>query len=451
LTQTSLDLRSPAAAPLTVTALNERARDALLPLRDLRVQGEVSGARYSGGHLYFDLKDGVAKVAVRVWRQSLQRVALQVRDGLLIVCSGRVDLWVQGGQYTFVAHALELAGQGALLEALQRLKQKLEAEGLFAAERKVPLPYLPQTVGLVTALGGAALRDMLRVLHDRFPVQVRVVAAKVQGEGAAESLAQGIELLDRSGLSDVIVVGRGGGSAEDLWAFNEERLVRAVAACQTPIVSAVGHETDVLLTDFAADWRAPTPTAAAERVVPRWQDLAFAVSQARDRLEAAARRLAKQERRVIAQLLARLGDGGELTGYRRQNVDGLTVRLDRATAGLLARRRRRLDQARHRLLAAHPVRRLGRQQQRLAGLQVRLLAAGKAVCGLRRAGLDRCSSVLRALDPRAALQRGFAFVKRKDSGAALQSVAGVAVGEGVELIVRDGRIDARIERVRPDQ
>jgi exodeoxyribonuclease VII large subunit len=186
-------------------------------------------------------------------------------------------------------------------------------------------------------------------------------------------------------------------------------------------------------------------------VVPRWQDLAFAVSQARDRLEAAARRLAKQERRVIAQLLARLGDGGELTGYRRQNVDGLTVRLDRATAGLLARRRRRLDQARHRLLAAHPVRRLGRQQQRLAGLQVRLLAAGKAVCGLRRAGLDRCSSVLRALDPRAALQRGFAFVKRKDSGAALQSVAGVAVGEGVELIVRDGRIDARIERVRPDQ
>ncbi len=433
---------------LSVTGLNERVRALVQPLGEVRVQGEVSGARPSSGHLYFDLKDATSKIRVTVWRSALGRIALQVKDGMQVVCIGKLDVWVAGGSYALSATQIESAGIGALFAALQVLKEKLSAEGVFAAERKKELVFLPKAVGIVTSPTGAALRDMLRILRDRFPIQVYFVAAKVQGEGAAESIAQGIEWLDKSGLCDVIIAGRGGGSLEDLWAFNEERLVRAFAACRTPIVSAVGHETDTLLTDFAADVRAPTPTAAAEMVVPQIYDLLATLAQQRQRMQLVLQRLLVSERRHLAQLTLRLGDGGQICGHRSIQLDDLQRRLQHAATRQFSNKHKLLGQLRTRLYAAHPLRRLGQQQRNLDALQSRLAHLGAALLQRRRERLTRATGLLQALSPRAALGRGYGIVRRAGSGKALQSVAGVAVGAVIEVLLHDGALDCTVDGVQ---
>jgi exodeoxyribonuclease VII large subunit len=440
----------PGSAALSVTELNEQIRSLLQPMREIRVQGEVSGARLSSGHLYFDLKDAGSKIRVTVWRSSLARIPLAVKDGMQVVCTGRVDVWVAGGSYALSATQIESAGLGALFAALQRLKEKLQGEGLFDAERKSPLPYLPRVVGLVTSPSGAALRDMVRILRDRFPVRVLLAPAKVQGDGAAESCAQGIELLDRSGLCDVIIVGRGGGSLEDLWAFNEERLVRAVAACRTPIVSAVGHETDTLLTDLAADVRAPTPTAAAEMVVPRLDDLEVTLEDQNRRMHQALHRLLTSERRHLGQLTTRLGDGAELTGHRSLRLEDITRRLLHATSKHIGGLQKRHTVLRHRLHAAHPLRRLDAQRRRLDALAARLVRQGEGLVERRRERLDRVTQVLQAMSPRAALQRGFGIVRRQD-GSTLHATAGVKPGEVFEVLLHDGALDVTVQTVRPNE
>jgi len=432
---------------LTVSALNEQVRVALAPLREVRVEGEVSGAKLSGGHQYFDLKDATSKVRVTIWRQALQRITLQIRDGMKVVCTGRIDVWVQGGTYALNASAVEAAGIGALWEALQRLKDKLTAEGLFATNHKKKLPFLPRTVGLVTSPTGAALRDMLRILGDRCPVRVLIAPAKVQGEGAAESIAQAIERLDACCLCDVIIVGRGGGSLEDLWAFNEERVVRAVAVCRTPIVSAVGHETDTLLSDHAADVRAPTPTAAAELVVPRIDDLRLRLKTLGHRMGHVLGRVLITERRLIIGLRARLGEGGELTGPRALRLDDAQRRLQHAAARSFGVSRRRTVALAQRLQAAHPQLRLAQQQRRLDGLRMRLQRQGQPLLERRRQELAHKTAVLQAMSPRAALGRGYGIVRRPD-GAALASVDGVRPGARIEVLLADGSLDCLVEAVR---
>ena len=370
---------------ISVTALNERIRLALAPIRELRVEGEVSGARFSSGHLYFDLKDAGSKVRVTVWRSSVSRLSTDVRDGQQVVVTGKIDVWVQGGTYALNATNVEPAGLGQRFAALQALKEKLTSEGLFDASRKIALPFLPRVVGLATSPTGAALRDMVRVLNDRFPVRVIVAPCKVQGEGAAESIAQAIELLDRSGVCDVIIAGRGGGSLEDLWAFNEERVVRAVAACRTPIVSAVGHEVDTMLSDLAADVRAPTPSVAAETVVPRLVDLQWQIADARGRMTRVVRKQLRNERALLQQRLARLGQGDQLTGPRFLRLDELTRRLGAAAQRQVADRHRLLANRHQRLTQAHPLRKLATQQRKLDGLQARLLAVREACWCARNA------------------------------------------------------------------
>ena len=435
--------------PITVTALNEQVRAAVATVREVRVQGEVSGARLSSGHLYFDLKDAASKLRVTVWRNSLARIPLQLRDGMQVVCTGRVEVWVQAGSYALSATWMEAAGVGALWEQFQRLKEKLTAEGLFEPANKLPLPFLPRTVGIVTSPSGAALRDMLRILTDRCPVRVLFVAAKVQGEGAAESVAQGIEKLDQSGLCDVIIAGRGGGSLEDLWAFNEERVVRAFAACRTPIVSAVGHETDTLLSDHAADVRAPTPTAAAEMVVPRMDELRLGLKTLGHRLGHVLGRQMLAERRHVGGLLARLGDGGAVTGRRALRLDDDRRRLQLAAARALGSLQRKNALLRQRLHAAHPLRRLAQQQRRLDGLQGRLGRQAEVMVQRRRDGLERKSAILEAMNPRAALRRGYGILRQAGTGQALQSVAGVLPGTAIEVLLGDGALDCRVETVRP--
>ena len=435
---------------ITVTALNERIRTALAPMRELRVEGEVSGARFSSGHLYFDLKDAGAKVRVTVWRSSVARLSTDVRDGQQVVVTGKIDVWVQGGSYALNATDVEPAGLGQRFAALQALKEKLTAEGLFDANRKIPLPFLPRVVGMATSPTGAALRDMVRVLNDRFPVRVIVAPCKVQGEGAAESIALAIELLDQSRLCDVLIVGRGGGSLEDVWAFNEERVVRAVALCKTPIVSAVGHEVDTLLSDLAADVRAPTPSVAAETVVPRLVDLQWQIQDARGRMARVVKKSIGNERAMLRQRILRLGQGDQLTGPRFLRLDELTRRLDAAAQRQVADRHRLLANRHQRLTQAHPLRKLATQQRRLDGLQARLLAVREALVRSKRDPLERKTAVLVALSPKSALKRGYGIVRRSGTREALQSIRGVALGQALEVLLGDGALDCRVEKLRPD-
>ena len=249
----------------TPTQCNQLIKGRLRDLTGVQIRGEVSGARGSRGHLYFDLKDSGSKIRCTVWRSTLARLPIRPRDGEEIVCEGDVDLWVPGGTYALNVRRVRRAGLGQRHEALRRLTEQLRAEGLLDSSRRRPLPVLPQVVGLVTAPGSAALRDMLRILHDRFPVRVILSPTRVQGARAAQEIAVALRRLDALRRCDVIIVGRGGGSQEDLWAFNEEPVARAIAACTVPVVSAVGHEIDILLSDHVADARAPTPTGSPSR------------------------------------------------------------------------------------------------------------------------------------------------------------------------------------------
>lgn len=434
--------------PWSVTAVNERVRGLLAPLPLLRVQGEASRVSQSSGHYYFDLKDATSRLAVKLWRTTALRLRHLPREGQQFVVTGRLEAWVAGGSYALICSDLEPAGQGAMWMALQRLKEKLLAEGLFSPERKRALPYLPRTVALVTSPTGAAVADMLRVLRDRFPLRILVVPAKVQGEGAAESIAAGIELVDQLGWADLIIAGRGGGSAEDLFAFNEERVVRAVAACRTPIISAVGHEIDTVLSDFAADARAPTPTAAAEQAVPRLDDLAGWLQDWRIRATRAVARQLLADRRLLVQLRARLGEGGAITGMRTMLLDDLRQRLVRGTERVRDAQRRRLEGLVRRLQVAHPRRRLMEQRARLDRQAQRLLAQGLGQIERRRQLLALRSEVLAALSPRAALGRGYAIV-RQVGGPAVAGVQALAPQDVVQVLMRDGQFTAQVREVDP--
>ena len=456
----------------TPTRTNQEIAGRMRDLRGLRVRGEVSQPRASSGHLYFELKDERSRLRAVIWRSTMQRQRIELRDGDQVVCTGDLDVWVQGGTYSLVVSKVEQAGIGALWAALQRLREQLQAEGLFDAERKKPLPALPGTVGIVTAAGGAALRDMLRVLHDRYPVRVIVAPAKVQGPGAGASVADALGRLDRSGLCDVIIVGRGGGSIEDLWAFHEEVVARAIAACMTPVVSAVGHESDTLLSDHVADVRAPTPTAAAEMVVPRLVDLLARLEELQRRALGSVRRLLLRDRREWSLLASRLS-GDRLTAERAAQLDQLRRRLAGAALAGTTRRRRRVDALRLRLERADPRRRLaagrlglqrllgrlaaaaplqdGRARRRLARLDSRLLAVGGGdrLLARHRQRLAVLQARLHALDPRLALQRGFAIVRDPGSGALLHDAADTATGAQLQVILARGELQVDVVRVVP--
>lgn len=457
----------------TPTSVNQEIRGRVADMRQLRVRGEVTGVRVSGGHMYFQLKDAGATLRCTAWRSTVAQQRLQLREGQEVICHGAIDLWVRGGSYALIISRVEEAGTGALWAAFERLKAALEQEGLFDPGRKRPLPFLPRTVGIVTAPTGAALRDMIRVLHERFPVRILLAPARVQGEGAAETIASAIELLDGSGLCDVIIVGRGGGSMEDLWAFNEERTVRAVADCRTPIVSAVGHETDTLLSDHAADRRAPTPTAAAEMVVPRLLDLLQRIAELRGRMTRVLARQLTSERRHLRQLAERLGSGEAIAGHRRRELDDLGRRLGHAAATAISGRHRRLQALRQRLLGAHPARRLaarrrlltelnarlhrraalitGPRRQRLIRLSATLAAAGHSgrLTAERRQRLARLDATLRALSPRAALERGYAILRRPATGRALTRAGDAEPGELFDVLLGQGSLKVRVEQIEP--
>ena len=433
----------------------------------VRVRGEISGfKRAASGHLYFALKDEEAKLDAVCWRLSAGRLAVTPEDGLEVVAIGRVSSYPGRSSYQLVVESLELAGEGALLKLLEERRKKLAAEGLFDAARKRPLPFLPEVIGVITSPTGAVIRDILHRLEDRFPRRVLLWPVLVQGEGAKEQIAaaiNGFNALQRGGRlprPDLLIVARGGGSLEDLWAFNEENVVRAAAASAIPLISAVGHETDTTLIDFASDRRAPTPTAAAEMAVPVRAELLADVMQDGARMARALRRLTDGARLHLEGLARGLPRPGQLIAERLQALDGCIERLVNARIGYFQRRqdlvarlfaalptpRQQLES--HRLtllhsgerLESHVRNRLRDKSQRLALARLDRRLLDDLLARLR----DRLEALARLLDSLSyerVLARGFALV-RDAAGNPIAAAAAVEPGSALGIEFADGVVSA---------
>lgn len=417
----------------------------------VRVRGEISGfKRAASGHLYFSLKDADSVLDAVCWKGSAARLGVKPEDGMEVVCSGKLTSYPGRSKYQMVVERMELAGLGALMALLEQRKQKLAAEGLFAPERKRPLPYLPRVIGVVTSPTGAVIRDILHRLADRFPTHVLVWPVLVQGEGAAEQVARairGFNALPAAGVvprPDLLIVARGGGSLEDLMAFNEEVVVRAAAGSDIPLISAVGHETDTTLIDFASDRRAPTPTAAAEMAVPVRMELVNSVASFDERLRRGITRLAREKRQHLDGLGRGLRGPREQLEMARQRFDDLSDRLKHALRVGVAAQRAQMETKFAKLRPALLRREAADYRRRLLDADARLLRALR----LRQADaiqrLAQPAKLLESLSYRNVLSRGFAVVYGAD-GHALKSAAGMVPGTAVTIEMQDGRRQARIE------
>jgi exodeoxyribonuclease VII large subunit len=451
----------------------------------VRVRGEISGYKgpHSSGHCYFALKDDRAKIDGVIWKMTFARMRLKPEEGMEVIVTGRLTTYPNRSSYQIIVETLEPAGLGALMALLEERKRKLAAEGLFDEARKQLLPFLPEVIGVVTSPTGAVIRDILHRLADRFPRHVIVWPVKVQGDGSAEQVAaaiRGFNALPDGGRirkPDLLIVARGGGSLEDLWSFNEEMVVRAAADSMIPLISAVGHETDVTLIDFASDRRAPTPTAAAEIAVPvRSELIADLMNKARRALACWQR--AQDHRRTELRAAARaLPSAENLLAIPRQRLDGCAERLPRAlranaqihhTAfsliagrlgpqllrGNVERRRLRLDACTQRLGSALKTYRLthlneiARRRDRVTAFAERAERAAWTMLDNRAARLERAGQLLAAFSYRGVLSRGFALV-RDGAGQPLRIAAAVQPGAALDIEFSDGRVGATAQGSTP--
>jgi exodeoxyribonuclease VII large subunit len=417
------------------------------------VQGELSNVKgAASGHWYFNLKDAAAQVRCVMFRSAAVGLRFTLEDGLAVVLRGRVSVYEQRGEYQIQVLTVEPQGTGALQLAFEQLKRKLEAEGLFDPARKRPLPYLPRRIGIVTSPRGAAIRDMLHVLERRFPgLPVLLYPAVVQGAQAAGEIAAGIAALNRLAAAqkiDVIIVGRGGGSVEDLWAFNEEPVARAIAASAVPVVSAVGHETDFTIADFVADVRAPTPSAAAEIVVPTRLDLLAAVEDHRAHLFAALRRALDWGAERWQALRARLTSPDALIRQHAQRLDDLWERARAAGRTRAERAHERWVTGHEKLLMLRPDR-FNALQRRIASEHAgRLAPALRRHLEALRERLGTRAGLLESYSPLAVLRRGYGAVRHAD-GRPVRTTAEVQRGDALSVRLADGSLDAEVRDVRP--
>ena len=436
-------------AVLTVSDLTARLREVIEErFPAVWVEGEISNFRlYASGHAYFTLKDAGAQLPAALFRTRVRRLRFEPRDGMHVLAFGSIEVYAQRGGYQLIVELLEPRGVGALQLAFEQLKARLEAEGLFAATRKRPLPTFPRRIGIVTSPDGAALRDILRVLGRRFRgLSIVIAPAKVQGEGAAAEIAQALADLNTRGDVDVIICGRGGGSLEDLWAFNEEAVARAIASSKAPIVSAVGPEVDVTIADFVADLRAPTPSAAAELVVREKQAVADHVTDLEDRLVRAMRRCVAQARDRVDALARRrvLTDPARPLRELERRVDDARARLRRAMTVTARRGAHRVELASTALRAASPFVRAKEDRRRLEAARLAVgNAMDRAVVEARhRLGLS--AGRLNSLSPLAVLGRGYSLT-RLPSGEIVRRADQVAAGADVRVVLHEGSLDCRVE------
>lgn len=437
------------APPLSVSELSGMLKRTVEDrFGHVRLRGEISGfKRAASGHLYLALKDDNAVLDGVMWKGGAQRLAFSPQDGVEVIATGKLTTYPGRSKYQIVIERMELAGEGALMALLEKLKAKLAAEGLFAVERKQPLPFLPRTIGVVTSPTGAVIRDILHRLADRCPTNVLVWPVLVQGNGAAEQIARavrGFSAMDGNGpvpRPDLVIVARGGGSIEDLWSFNEEIVVRAVADCTIPIISAVGHETDTTLCDHAADRRAPTPTAAAEMAVPVRADLLATLAEMGLRAGRAVRRNAAQAKERLDMQARLMPTPDMLLAPQRQRLDQLSEALASGLRHRIADARAQLGQAGGALRPALLQQQLARASERLDRLRPRPDYLARVLTD-RATAFDRVSRHFTSLDPDRPLARGYARVMA--GGRLVQSVAAAQAAGAVTLHFKDGTVDATV-------
>ena len=404
------DLLAPVFAPeaaFTVGDLNAHIKRVLQAdpiLCDIAVAGEISNFKHhSSGHCYFSLKDDNAQISAKMWRSSVSRLGFRPANGDKVLAFGEIDYYGARGETSLIVRQLHFAGQGEMFEAFERLKITLAEEGLFDPERKLPLPHLPRRIGVITSPTGAVIRDILTVLSRRYPLAtVVLIPAAVQGFSAPMDLARALSFAEALGDLDVLIVARGGGSAEDLWCFNDEELARAAADCALPLISAVGHETDFTILDFVADRRAATPSAAAELVAP---------------------------------------DIRELMGY----IAGLKLRAAQVASGDIRLARQKLDYLKKSRSLSNPRGQIAQLADGVAALRARAADAASCHVKIERARLDGARLQLRALDPRRILERGYAFLTDAQTGAIISSLADAKSGQTLVVSLADGefKVDVR--------
>ncbi|MBI3182189.1 MAG: exodeoxyribonuclease VII large subunit [Myxococcales bacterium] len=462
---------APAKAILTVSELTRQIKSTLeRGFHRVTVRGEISGFRgpHPRGHLYFSLKDEGACIDVKIWSSVAQRLKFRPKEGLAVIAEGSVDVYEPQGRYSLIVSRIEPEGVGALALAFEQLKERLAAEGLFGEKRKRPLralPFLPRRIGVVTSVSGAALRDFLRVLHARHQrLPVLVCDARVQGEGAASEVVRALRWLSKTDV-DVVVVTRGGGSVEDLWTFNEEAVARAIFDCPVPVVSAIGHEVDFTIADFVADYRAPTPSAAAEKLAPVLADLQHGLATARHRLRKAAERGILESRQRLGRLSSRLVDPRRALSQRRLALAERADQLGRALRRAISSRRQALGGLSDRMNRRRPqalllARRQGLRalEQRLGSLaratlrahteelgasraRSRLVGAARRAIGEGRAQLGRLSGGLQAMSPLSVLARGYSIVFRRADGKVVRGAADVSPGEEIAVRLAASRVE----------
>jgi len=438
----------PAREVFTISRLNREARTLLeRGLGSVWLEGEISNlSRPGSGHWYFSLKDEAAQVRCAMFRQRNLLVRFPVKDGTQVLARGRVSLYEARGEFQVVVEHLEEAGEGILRRRFEALKQQLQAEGLFDARHKQPLPALPRRIGVITSPTGAAVRDILHILRRRFPaIPVLIYPVAVQGEAAPREIEQALRLADQRRDCDVLILARGGGSLEDLWAFNDEAVARAIFACRIPVVSGVGHEVDFTIADFVADERAPTPSGAAERVVPDRAEWLRSLASTGQRLTLAVRRRLTDRANALQvreQRLARVHPGVVLR-QRAQRLDELEGRLRLAA-------RARLERASHRFATAQGLLRRASPALRLAALRLRLDAASRSLAravrdrvAMRRQRLELAARALNAISPLATLDRGYAIVTDA-AGKVLMDPALLQHGDRVTARLARGRFTAEV-------
>ncbi|HET9265590.1 MAG TPA: exodeoxyribonuclease VII large subunit [Vicinamibacterales bacterium] len=421
---------------------------------DVWVEGEVSNCRlWNTGHLYLTLKDGGAQIKAVMFRSAVRYLEFKVEDGQHVIARGRLGVYDPKGEYQLVCEHLQPRGLGALQVAFEQLKKKLQAEGLFAAERKRPLPALPARIGIVTSLEGAALRDIIKVLRRRHASAHLVIRpARVQGEGAAAEIADALRSIGRVKGVDVVIVGRGGGSAEDLWSFNEEPVARAIASCPVPVVSAVGHEVDFTIADFVADVRAPTPSAAAEMVIAAKDEFCARIDRLRERLRASMLH-GLQARRSDLHLLERrrgLGAFEARLAMRGRHVAELSHQLRSVMQSALGRRERQHRALQTRLESHDIRRRLAAVRARLEAAATRLVAAARRRQDGARAQLATLSARIDSLSPLAVLGRGYAVCWNADRTRIIRDASAVAPGDDVRVRVQVGELFCRVKESAGD-
>lgn len=408
----------------------------------VRVRGEISGFRgaHSSGHCYFALKDEGAKLDAVIWRGQFSKLRSKMQEGLEVIATGKITSYPGKSNYQIIIENIEPAGVGALMALLEERKKKLNAEGLFDQDRKRELPYLPTIIGIVTSPTGAVIRDILHRLNDRFPRHVIIWPVRVQGETAAAEVAAAIHGFNAmANRPDLLIVARGGGSLEDLWPFNEEIVVRAAAESEIPLISAIGHETDTTLIDFASDWRAPTPTAAAERAVPVRADLLAELASLNARQKRTLSRIVSDAQIRLRSAARALPKPDEILALARQRLDSSTAKLPKALKANLQDHAVRLAKNAGRLSVKPLSQRLTEQRRRLGDQNGRMSRALIQAVSRKKERLQAEAKLFGSLNYRSVLARGFAVV-RDAQNKPLRGLNGIAPNAALEIEMADGRL-----------